>query len=140
MKSISFDCKFMLISAALLLAQGGIAMAGDITITPNQKITMKGPYIITQQAGQAFGDSPLVSVSRRVSYADIDLTTQSGYAVMKTRIAGAAKEVCRELDRRLPSDASDNRECVRTAAQNALRTVNVVVADLERALKVASAQ
>jgi len=139
MKIILVYSKFTMIGAALLLAQAGSALA-DRT-SPSEMVTVFGPYIYSQSPSfGAFHDDGTVSVSRRVSYANLDLTTQTGYDTMHGRVAQAAQDVCHELDKRNPLDAADDRECARTATSNALRDVNTIVADLERATKLASLQ
>jgi len=60
-----------------------------------------------------------------VSYADINLATQTGAEVMLRRIVLAARQVCG--DRSGIRDAAERREirfCVRVASANAVRDIN----------------
>ena len=71
------------------------------------------------------------SLSRPVSYSDLDLTRDADYLELKARVRDTAIDLCAELDARVPGlrgDPSADRECVRTATRNAMREV----AELDR--------
>ena len=66
------------------------------------------------------------SISRPVSFSDLDLTSDEDYLELKDRVRATAQELCATLDDRVPQlrgDASADRECVRTATRNAMRDV-----------------
>jgi len=71
------------------------------------------------------------SLSRPVSYSDLDLTRDADYLELKSRVRDTAMDLCAELDARVPDlrgDKSADRECVRSATRNAMRQV----AELDR--------
>jgi UrcA family protein len=64
-----------------------------------------------------------VSLSRRVSYADLDLSRSADVAELDKRIARTAKEACAELSTLLPLEygrsAATDRACARKAVRAA---------------------
>jgi len=70
-------------------------------------------------------DPVRLSISREVSYSDLDLSRDSDFSIMRDRIADTAKDLCRELDARDNNamtgwDLDADRECVRTATADAM--------------------
>ena len=66
------------------------------------------------------------TLSRPVSFSDLDLTSDNDYLELKARVRATAEDLCAELDYRVPQlrgDTSADRECVRTATRNAMRDV-----------------
>jgi UrcA family protein len=66
------------------------------------------------------------TLSRPVSFSDLDLTRDEDYLELKARVRATAENLCAELDDRVPQlrgDTSADRECVRTATRNAMRDV-----------------
>ena len=66
------------------------------------------------------------SLSRPVNFSDLDLVRDDDYLELKARVRDAARDMCAELDARVPDlrgDPSADRECVRTATRNAMRDV-----------------
>jgi len=67
-----------------------------------------------------------LSVSRPVSFADLDLSREADYRELRDRIHDTATDLCAELDARVPElrgDRDADRECVRNATRNAMRDV-----------------
>jgi UrcA family protein len=66
------------------------------------------------------------SLSRPVSFADLDLTSDEDFLELRARIRDTARDLCYELDARVPDlrgDRSADRECVRKATRDAMRAV-----------------
>jgi UrcA family protein len=65
-----------------------------------------------------------------VSYANLDLTTSSGAAELKSRVADAARKACERVDAADPVDFMDTDDfsCVREATKGALKQVNAAIA------------
>jgi UrcA family protein len=66
------------------------------------------------------------TLSRPVSFSDLDLTRDEDYLELKARVRITAENLCAELNDRVPQlrgDTSADRECVRTATRNAMRDV-----------------
>ena|SRR5258706_11220817 len=66
------------------------------------------------------------SISRPVSFSDLDLSREADYIELHERIRDTARDLCFQLDARVPQlrgDPSADRECVRNATRNAMRDV-----------------
>lgn len=61
--------------------------------------------------------------SVRISYADLDLSTNEGQRTLYRRVAQAARAVCLNADPRALSQTSAARRCQNTAIAQALRDV-----------------
>jgi UrcA family protein len=66
----------------------------------------------------------VVSLARRVSYADLNLRTPTASAELERRISDAAVDVCKRLDERFPDAKPNGRACIETAVKDALRKVH----------------
>jgi UrcA family protein len=67
-----------------------------------------------------------LSISRPVSFSDLDLSHEADYLELHARVRDTARDLCAELDARFPElrgDRDADRECVRTATRNAMRSV-----------------
>ena len=66
------------------------------------------------------------SLSRPVDFSDLDLSRYLDRLELRDRVQHAARDLCTELEARVPQlrgDPSADRECVRTATRNAMRSV-----------------
>jgi UrcA family protein len=66
------------------------------------------------------------SLSRSVNFSDLDLVRDDDYLELRARVRDAAREMCAELDARVPElrgYPSADRDCVRAATRNAMRDV-----------------
>lgn len=66
------------------------------------------------------------TLSRPVSFSDLDLTRDEDYLELRARVRDTARDLCYELDARVPDlrgDTSADRECVRDATRNAMRAI-----------------
>jgi len=68
-------------------------------------------------------------VDRKVSYADLDLTTTAGSTELMRRVTEAAKEACAQVRAADPVDLSDmdDASCSRKATDGALKQVNAAI-------------
>ena len=67
-----------------------------------------------------------LSISRPVGFSDLDLSREADYIELRARVRDTAGELCAELDARFPElrgDRDADRECVRTATRDAMRSV-----------------
>jgi UrcA family protein len=65
------------------------------------------------------------SVTRTVSFADLDLSRDAGVAALYGRIRAAAWEVCGQPDSRQLQEYMRSRRCAEQAIARALRDANV---------------
>jgi UrcA family protein len=123
------------------LAIVGICSTGQALADPRdaEEVTVGSPYTIRQQAmtrslrGQM--QETRITVESRVSYAGLDFGKQADVDTMKERIRTAARDNCRELDRRFPSATNipvgeDN--CVKDATLHSLGQLDDVRATAGR--------
>jgi UrcA family protein len=66
----------------------------------------------------------IVSLARRVSYADLNMNAPTASAELERRISDAAIDVCKRLDERFPDATPNGRACIETAVKDALRKVH----------------
>jgi len=107
--------------AALLLGAVGVyaATPDELTVitvsAPQTKIVAHGPgpNTATQQ----------VTVSARVQYDPVTLTTNSGVALLKDGVEQAAQRICRAADPQAPLD----NNCVRNAIDGAQPQIEAAV-------------
>ena len=65
------------------------------------------------------------TISRPVSYSDLDLSRDSDFQELEDRIHDTAEDVCAELDSLHPAlhDRDEERKCVESATRDALNQV-----------------
>ena len=88
----------------------------------------RDPVEKRQRLGRIDGEiNPVeLSISRPVSFSDLNLAREADYRELQDRIHDTATDLCAELDTRVPElrgDRNADRECVRTATRNAMRDV-----------------
>jgi UrcA family protein len=123
--------RIALAAAGTLIVNGavGAAEAEDEVVvqsTPNTLIH-GSPYTGTQ----------VVSITRHVSYADLDLVTHAGVQALETRITETAVAICAKLDRMYPVDGYDRPQCVRQAVRNAMAQARTAIAAADRKMRTA---
>ncbi len=103
---------------------------------PSENITVFAPYIVKKvQTAPAVGGRQAVStvsVSRNISYHDIDLSSDVGDLTLRGRVHQAAQDACRELELRFPKNVyipvSEDKDCAKNAEAAAMIQVRAVVA------------
>ena len=130
--------------ALLLLLPGATAPAW--AAPESEQITVDGPYTVRQEVtkrgmGGELAEQTL-SVSQNVGYSDLDLTKHADVEKLRDRVRTAAKDSCRELDRRFPVSTYipvTSRSCARDAARDGLAKVDAIttqsVASADRATR-----
>ena len=121
---------FVLLGAAFAL--GSIAASAQ----PLKEIVVEAPRIQKGVAKDTVGASiDLISVTHRVSYSDIDISTSSGSQVLTQRVKDAAAAACKEIDKLYPlrEPMPGSRSCADAAADNAMAQVKAAIAAAEKA-------
>jgi UrcA family protein len=118
----------VLSSRGLWLVCGGLGLAlGSNIASADQAadllVRADGSEITVTRVAQG---SPVhvVSLARRVSYADLNMNTPTASAELERRISDAAVDVCKRLDERFPDAKPNGRACIETAVKDALRKVH----------------
>jgi UrcA family protein len=131
-------------SALALLCGAGLAKAQDYDrpyetaaytdydSRPADESVIVHPYYDQVEKRQLMGRingeiNPVeLSISRPVSFSDLNLAREADYRELRDRIHDTATDLCAELDARVPElrgDRDADRECVRNATRNAMRDV-----------------
>jgi UrcA family protein len=78
------------------------------------------PFVLLSLAA---GVNPQAKHSRKISFADLDLTRRQGTVTLYWRILNAARAVCGPVDIGLSDDQADWERCVDDAIANAVAKV-----------------
>jgi UrcA family protein len=80
----------------------------------------------------------VISISQRVSYADLNLATASGSREMEARVRNTAKALCEKLEREYPLSGTTTQSCVRNTVSKGLADVRTATAEAEKKARTAS--
>ena len=103
----------------------------------SEQVIITSPYVVRQApapANRAAGlrNPELVSVTRAVSYADLDLSKAAGVTELQTRVRNTAKDVCQELVTRFPKTGGQYiypvTDCIKKATDDGLDAVKQIAA------------
>ena len=108
---ISYRC------LAVALAATGLTLAGAASAQTVDELTVTGVY-----------GSEAQRLSAVVSYADLDLTTESGADTLKSRISTTARDLCMKLGETNATSDSLVPSCERDARENAWNQAKDVIA------------
>jgi len=131
--------EYVLSSRCLWLVCGGLGLAlstNTALADPAERaaglvVQADGSEITVTRIAQG---SPvhLVSLARRVSYADLNMNTPTASAELERRISDAAVDVCKRLDERFPDAKPNGRACIETTVKDALRKVHAGETNAQR--------
>ena len=89
--------------------------------------------------GSAVGASEqVISISRRVSYGDLNLGTYSGAQEIEARVRNTAKTLCEKLDQSYPRSGLDTDACIKNAVSKGMADVRVAIAAAEKKARTAA--
>jgi UrcA family protein len=125
----------LVLAGAGFLSASGPALAKDASAnsSAHEAVTVMAPYTLRETvATPRLTDDGLpvevISVSRPVSYADLDLARTADAIRFRHRVRMAAKDVCAELNRRFPPQAfmptPNSQNCVGVTTRRALLAAN----------------
>lgn len=133
---------FGLLGAALMAFSSGAGLAqptdtAGTDAAPHERVTVYAPYVVTRKISNPRLANPsgvgieVVTLSRNVSYSDLNLSQAEDQTTLANRVHQAAEDACKEIDRRYPKGAwastPANQDCVGAAVNQAM----YVVRDLE---------
>lgn len=119
-----------ILAAGLLLTAS--AFADDLPTITIGAGTMTKTSIGTSSSGIPLEE---VTVTHRVSYSDLNLTTVAGAAELKRRVEATARAACKQLDELYPLEAKNARECTKAAIAKASPQVENAIAGATREAK-----
>ncbi len=129
--------RFTQISLAALALAFSSAIALAQAEGPLQEVEITAFKTVAPSShGATWRQVETIQLSRGVSYADLDLTTESGAAELRQRVRNTAKEVCQQLQREHPfANETDLPfgSCVEEAIHDAMVETNAVISAAEKA-------
>jgi UrcA family protein len=128
---------FLRATSYLAVAALGLALGGQASATQGDDVV-----IVTQSPRQLGprAQDPIVSLTGRISYADLDLSTGTGAAQLEVRVHEAANTLCDELARRasLLPNIGERLACVRGAVANGMDHARAAIAVAGRRTRTAA--
>ncbi len=128
--------------ALLSASSPAVAQVDSSSSEEIEQVIVRSPYIVRREplprtgAPSAYRNPELLSVSRAVSYADLNLSTRSGVAELESRSRTTARQVCDELNARYPKTGSQyvyaNTDCVKQASDDAMVAIRQISAVASR--------
>jgi len=120
--------------SGLLAVAVGIFSASTLAQQTAQvpEVQVQASAVIKKQTGKTSTGVPIETavVTMRVGYSDLSLATHSGQALLKERVATAARDACARVSATFPSGSSmtSDSDCVRTAISDAKGQIDAAVA------------
>jgi len=115
-----------LVAAALGFVLGGnaVAASGDDVVIVTQP---------SRQIRQGMAEQ-VASLTQHISYADLDLSTDSGAKQLEVRVHQVANTLCDEIERRTLSlsDSGERRACVNGAVADGMEHARAAIAAAEK--------
>jgi UrcA family protein len=102
-------------------------------------------FVVSSARSNAFGHTSLISgtdqvisVSQRVSYADLNLATTAGSREMEQRVRTTAKALCEKLQQKYVFSGTTAETCFRNAVDKGMADVRTAIAAAEKKARTAS--
>jgi UrcA family protein len=102
-------------------------------------------FIVSSTRGSGLAHSSLtgasaqtISISQRVSYADLNLATVSGVQEMEARVRNTAKALCEKLEQRYPVSSASAETCIKNAVSQGMSDVRIAIEAAEKKARTAS--
>ena len=125
-------------SGVAIAVIGAVAMAQSSTQLPEVKVAAEKP-VVTQERTATGQRVDVVQLSRVVGYADINIATASGAAVLRQRVSDSAKTVCEEIARLYPLPPSGKELCFEKAMKAATPQLQAAIDTAEKGIRSAQA-
>ena len=122
--------KFALFAVGLI-AGGTFLTSPPATAAQDDEITVMAPRgIVREKVGRSALGAPIeeISLTRRVSFADLDLHRRADVNELERRVKLTAKAACDQLTRLYPLDQSpSDRDCKADAVKGGMQQVEMLV-------------
>lgn len=118
-------CKLSPALVAAGLCLGSVALADSPLPTINIEASVVSKKAIAMSSSGVPTEE--VTVTRRVSYSDLDLKTYAGAMALKRRVEDAAQVACKQIDELYPLEQSQAPSCVRQSVAAADEQVKAAV-------------
>jgi UrcA family protein len=124
-------------TAHLLLVATGLAMVSALAVTQeSNEVTVEAARTV-RQTERTYTGTPveLISLTRRVSYSDLDLTSHAGATELEKRVNDTAKAACKQLDTLYPLTSPGGDPCVKNAVTDAMKQAHAAIDAAEKSVK-----
>jgi UrcA family protein len=100
-------------------------------------VNVEAARLVKENLGRAPSGAPInaISLTYRVSYADLNLATPGGAAALEKRVNEAAMAACKEIGKLYPLATPDDFACAKKASGDAMVKVKELVAAAGKAPK-----
>jgi len=116
--------------------------AAPLSAQTTEEVIIRAPDVVRRPLPRSGPGSPpgltnpeIISLTRAVSYSDLNLSIASDVAELETRVRNTAREVCLELARRYPRNGAQyvfaDTDCVKKATDDGMDTVKAITAALK---------
>jgi len=123
---------YAVITPPPVLTAAAAGAEGEQMTVPDSPYTVRQQVIEPSIGNMSKMELRQTSVSKSVTYSDLDLSKDADVAILKERARKAARDACRLADRHADSldrPVGVEPDCVTSARQQALANVNRIVAD-----------
>ena len=131
MRGLAATALFALLS--FTWATDGTAVAQQVAGEIEEVVVIEAPIVRSWTERGTYGPVEVIELTRRVNYADLDLSKHADVTMLETRIETAAKEACEALSDMFPLDPSDKTEIRRCTKKAVGGTEEQVQAAIEAA-------
>lgn len=102
-------------------------VAGSAIAQPMEVVTVEAVRSTT--VGHSEYGVPIreITIQSRVSYADLDLTSEYGALQLENRIKETAKATCEQIKVGIPAEGSTQESCVKDAVDGAMKDARKVI-------------
>jgi UrcA family protein len=122
------------ISKLIVAVAGSVLINGVVFADQLTEVTVSAARETKIVVGHSAIGAPVeqITVTRRVSYADLDLASKSGADALEKRVNETAKSSCEDLDKHYPLETSTAGDCTNAAIKLAMVQVREAVSAAER--------
>lgn len=120
---------------SMTLLAAACALAGTAIAQPMEVVTVEAARETI--IGQSAIGAPIkeITIRSKVSYADLDLTTEAGATELAKRIRDTAESTCKEIEVDLPEQSSTLEKCIKDATDGGVAQAEVAIAAKRAAAK-----
>lgn len=118
------------LAAGALAAAAPTAAKAAARQQQEEELTVEAPRPTQDVVGRTYTGAKVVaySLSRYVSYADLDLRRYAGVTALRRRIRATAKDACEDLAQDYPLLQVSEPQCVRQAVSGAMTRAQAAIA------------
>lgn len=124
-------------TSRIAMMVGAVVALGSTAALAQQlsEIVVEAPRVHrTGEVGSSGGPIDMISVTHRVSFKDIDISTSSGAKVLEQRVKDSATAACKEIDKLYPlrEPVPSQPDCVTGAVNASMAQVKAAIAAAEK--------